>query len=92
MAVCPGAGMPGAFAYQQRAGCLFLGNERLNTMWPGGKLCRVGGIVSEKPHEMQSRRQSKPAGRGDGMLHLSAEYGALFNAVTAGAGPGKGSR
>ena len=88
----PGCGYAWRICVSAAGRLPLFGNERLNTMWLGGKLCRVGEIVSEKPHEMQSRRQSKPAGRGDGMLHLSAEYGVLSNAVTAGAGPGKGSR
>jgi hypothetical protein len=48
--------------------------------------------VSDKPGERQFRCQCKPAGWGEGTLHKRAEYGALFNAVTAGAGPGKVSR
>ena len=88
----PGCGYAWRICVSASGRMPLFGNARLNTMWPGGKLCRVGGIVSDKPNDMQSRRQGRPASRGDGMLHTSAEDGALFHAVTAGAGPGKGAR
>ncbi len=56
-----------------------------------GRAVMLTGLAEEMPRDLAAWA-SKPAGRGDAMLHTRAEYGALFNAVTAGAGTRKGSR